>query len=282
MDYSNTTSRINSSPNLLRDGPTLYSGSCGVTDPIIRELEQQIILNDMILSANGGIPYMPQDPALQSNPSAVYAPPLVCEKQAVPPIVPTATAVGTPMAGYEPYGVTINPPPPLPETRHNPTDPPFNPQPAGGVLEVMGSSQAAATSQPSPASAFSSSTAHASEWGAPRQNVHHHPENWRSAILTAQQKKKQYHKYQKQLHERGLVEIKAAATAAAAEAAAIATTKATATSPPEEGQIVDRTMAKDMSTARKELAQMGMYLQKVAQQQRMMVDDTLHGWVGES
>jgi hypothetical protein len=181
------------------------------------------------------------------------------------------------MVGYEPYGVTIKPPPPLPETRHNPTDPRFNQQPAGGVLEGTGWGQAAATSQPSPASDFSS-TAHASEWDAPRQDVYHHPENWRSAIPTAQQKKKRYHQYQEQLHERGLVEIKAAATAAAAEAAAIATTKATAISPPEEEQIVDRMMAKDMSTARKELAQMGVHLQNVAQQQRMMVDDTLNRW----
>ncbi|KAK8076032.1 hypothetical protein PG994_003304 [Apiospora phragmitis] len=230
----------------------------------------------MILFANGGMSYMLQGPGLQSNLSAVYAHPLACGKQAVPPIVPTAAALGTPMVGYEPYGVTIKPPPPLPETRHNPNDPPFNQQPAGGVLEVTGSSQAAATSQPSPASAFSS-TAHASEWGAPRQNVHHHPENSRSAIPTAQQKK-QYHQYQKQLHERGLVEIKAAATAAAAEATAIATTKATATSPPEEEQNVDRMMAQDMSTAKKELAQMRVYLQNVARQQRMMVDDTLNRW----
>ncbi|KAK6823623.1 hypothetical protein PG995_006460 [Apiospora arundinis] len=191
MDFSNTTSRINSSPNLLWNDAALYSGSCGVTDPTIRELDQQIILSDMILSANGGIPYMIQDPGLQSNLSAVHAHPLTCGKQAVPPIVhvPTAAAVGTPMVGYEPYGVTIKPPPPLPETRHNPTDPRFNQQPAGGVLEVTGWGQAAATSQPSPASDFSS-TAHASEWDAPRQDVYHHPENWRSAIPTAQQKKK--------------------------------------------------------------------------------------------
>ncbi|KAK8029450.1 hypothetical protein PG993_010741 [Apiospora rasikravindrae] len=279
MDYSNTTiSTINTSAKLIWEGATLYAGSCEATDPTIRELDQQIIHNDIILFANGGVPYMPQGPALPNTPPAVDNgwQPYQNHLQDVAGIVQTAAAVGSQMTGYERWGAMTQPPPPLPETRHNSAD-----QPAGRVSGVTGSSQTAATSQPSSASTSPYFIALASEWGAPCRNVHHPPENWRRAVPTAQQKK-QYHQHQKQLHERGLVETKAAATAAAAAAAgAIMTTKMTATSPREE-QNVDRMMAQDMPTARKELAQMGLYLQNVAQQQRMMVDDTLRRWMVES
>ncbi|KAK7963623.1 hypothetical protein PG988_010597 [Apiospora saccharicola] len=60
---------MDSSPKLLWDDPSLYSESCGVMDPTIRDLDQQIMLNDMILCANGGMPYL--DPALQGNPPPV-------------------------------------------------------------------------------------------------------------------------------------------------------------------------------------------------------------------
>lgn len=59
---------MDSSPKLMWDDPSLYTESCGVMDPTIRDLDQQILLNDMILCANGGMPYMSQDPALQGNP----------------------------------------------------------------------------------------------------------------------------------------------------------------------------------------------------------------------
>lgn len=62
---------MDSSPKITWDDPDLYSESSGIIDTTIRDLDQQIILNDMILCANGGIPYMSQDTALQGNPPEV-------------------------------------------------------------------------------------------------------------------------------------------------------------------------------------------------------------------
>ncbi|KAK8035218.1 hypothetical protein PG993_010213 [Apiospora rasikravindrae] len=74
---------MDSSTKLLRDDPSLYSGSCGVVDTTIQDLDQQIILNDMILFANGGMPYMYQDPAgLSSNNPP---PPVVGDRGILPP-----------------------------------------------------------------------------------------------------------------------------------------------------------------------------------------------------
>ncbi|KAK8058499.1 hypothetical protein PG994_008947 [Apiospora phragmitis] len=73
---------MDSSPTLMWDDPTLYSGSRGVMDPTIRDLDQQIILNDMILCANGGMPYLSQDPALQVNhPPVVARPAMIGNKE---------------------------------------------------------------------------------------------------------------------------------------------------------------------------------------------------------
>lgn len=70
---------------LLYDDPTHYPDSCGVMDThtAVCNLDQQIILNDMILAANGVMPYPFQqsDPSLQQN----NPPPLMVCKRLPPP-----------------------------------------------------------------------------------------------------------------------------------------------------------------------------------------------------
>ncbi|KAK8869191.1 hypothetical protein PGQ11_007769 [Apiospora arundinis] len=59
------------STKLLLEDPILYSMNCGVMDSTIHNLDQQIILNDILLFANGGMPYWFQDPIPQNHPSAL-------------------------------------------------------------------------------------------------------------------------------------------------------------------------------------------------------------------
>ncbi|KAK8035217.1 hypothetical protein PG993_010212 [Apiospora rasikravindrae] len=132
------------------------------------------------------------------------------------------------------------------------------------------------------------------------------PEGRRISTMQQQQPKRmmskqQYHRQQQQQHERRLGVSQATAAAAAATAtadyaasaspvASETTTRASgtsetssksdtpstsATSPPE--RECDR-MQRELPSAMKGLEEMGVHLQSMAQQQRMMVDDTLNQW----
>ncbi|KAK8031370.1 hypothetical protein PG990_001104 [Apiospora arundinis] len=283
---------MDSSERPLCDDQALYSDTCGEMDAAIRDLDQQIILNDMILCANGGMPYMmqQQDSTLQPNDplsahdgfepvqSSLTSSTLHDQQQVA---AAAATAAGSQMMMAESnHYDRSRAQPPLRETRRSGGHPP-NRSAAGEGGDSSTSSSNGSTSESSSSSTGTGSSF--GDWGA--TPVPRIPRNSRRA-LTTQQKKQQYHHIQQQQYQRRLDDSRAAAAAATAavtaathQAAAEAAAEAARTTTKQPERDVDL-RGRDMPSAMKELAEMGDHLRNVAHQQRLMVDDTVHEWSG--
>ncbi|KAK8856101.1 hypothetical protein PGQ11_012013 [Apiospora arundinis] len=291
---------MDSSERPLCDDQALYSDTCGEMDAAIRDLDQQIILNDMILCANGGMPYMmqQQDSTLQPNGPSQHmyddswqfyqdgfepvqsslTSSTLHDQQQVAAAAATAAGSQMMMAESNHYGRS-RAQPPLRETRRSGGHPP-NRSAAGEGGDSSTSSSNGSTSESSSSTGTGSSFG---DWGA--TPVPRIPRNSRRA-LTTQQKKQQYHHIQQQQYQRRLDDSRAAAAAATAavtsathQAAAEAAAEAARTTTKQPERDVDL-RGRDMPSAMKELAEMGDHLRNVAHQQRLMVDDTVHEWSG--
>ncbi|KAK8012840.1 hypothetical protein PG991_010215 [Apiospora marii] len=306
---------MDSSPKLVWDDPGIYTESCGDMDPTIRDLDQQIILNDMVLCANGGIPYISQDPVLQVNPPPVFDDSWQLYQNefdgssslpwalAQPPQQTQAAASSSQMMMMDANLCDRSrgtPPAPLsenPRSHHPRARAPVYNYARGSVS--TGSSDGTSCSAGTPASA-SATTLTSATSQEPRRNPNVNPANRRAA--TTQQKKQLYHYHQQQQHGRMLADTQAAAaahhreavTASKAEAEEVAARTAAAKAEAEADAVAARTATataavtgsperkkqRDMPEAMRQVAEMGDQLRNAAHEQRKMVDDTLNQWRG--
>ncbi|KAK7935904.1 hypothetical protein PG985_001399 [Apiospora marii] len=306
---------MDSSPKLVWDDPGIYTESCGDMDPTIRDLDQQIILNDMILCANGGIPYISQDPVLQVNPPPVFDNSWQLYQNefdgssslpwalAQPPQQTQAAASSSQMMMMDANLCDRSrgpPPAPLsenPRSHHPRARAPVHNYATGRGSMSTGSSDGASCSAGTPASASASATTSTSATSQePRRNPNVNPANRRAA--KTQQKKQLYHYHQQQQHGRMLADTQAAAaahhreavTASKAEAEEVAARTAAAKAEAEADAVAARTATvtgsperkkqRDMPEAMRQVAEMGDQLRNAAHEQRKMVDDTLNQWRG--